>query len=400
MKHLYSRVYKILMLFVLVLLLTKRGYSQCPHGYVPDVTAFDTTISFSNGTHNSTIKFPAFDPEVGMVTCVKLTMRVVSTLNWFRVENEDGTTNTAEVKFTRDDEITGPGLSSPLDNHEVNSFGPYTLAPSDGVTQSGPDYKQVGPLTIFDKTKTVTITDAGTIMQFYGNVGDSITYNYSALGVTQNNTTGNYSNSLNASGFVHYRLEFCYCPAAILPLNVRAFNVNKLTAAKVELKWTGFDDPDQNYYYVAEVSRNAYGFSPIGTLQKNEEGLGNPYSLNYEATNGETGDFYFRIKQVYSNGYVRYSNIQHIKLESSDSPKFYIYPNPSNGIVGIKFDNSLSGQFDILIYNTQGQMIVKKDFVANGSSYLEIARLNPGVYWLKLTNKKSQTSSVNQLLIK
>ena len=400
MKHLYSRIYKTLIASVLVLLFSQRGYTQCPHGYIPDVTAFDTTISFSSGTHNSTIKFPAFDPEVGMVTCVRLTMRVVSTLNWFRVENEDGTANTAEVIFTRNDEITGPGLSSPLNNNESNGFGPYTLDPSDGTPSSGPDYRQVGPLTIFDRTKTVTITDAATIGLFYGDVGDSVTYHYNALGITQNNTTGNYSSSLNASGFVQYRLEFCYCPASVLPLNVKSFSANKLTNSKAELKWVGFDDPNQNYYYVVEVSRNAYVFNAYATVPKNEEGLDNPYSLNFEATSGESGVYYFRIKQVYSNGYVRYSNIQHVTLESSDSPKFNIYPNPSNGIVGIKFDNNLTGQFDILIYNTQGQMIVKKDIVANGATYLEVARLNPGVYWLRLTNKKNQSSSVNQLLIK
>ena len=111
--------------------------------------------------------------------------------------------------------------------------------------------------------------------------------------------------------------------------------------------------------------------------------------------------FYFRIKQVYSNGYVRYSNIKHVVLENSASTKFSVYPNPSSGIVGIKFDNTLSGEFNALIYNTQGQMTVNKDIVVTqGSSYRELARLLPGVYWLRLTDKKSLESSVNQFLIK
>jgi hypothetical protein len=123
--------------------------------------------------------------------------------------------------------------------------------------------------------------------------------------------------------------------------------------------------------------------------------------MQFKASNGESGMYYFRIKQIYSNGYVRYSNIKQVALENSASTKFSVYPNPSSGIVGIKFDNTLSGEFNALIYNTQGQMTVNKDIVVTqGSSYRELARLVPGVYWLRLTDKKSLESSVNQFLIK
>jgi len=89
--------------------------------------------------------------------------------------------------------------------------------------------------------------------------------------------------------------------------------------------------------------------------------------------------YYFCIKQVYADGYVRYSNIKHVILENSASPKFSVYPNPSSGIVGIKFDYTLGGHFNVLIYNTQGQMTVKKDIVvARCSSYRELGKLVPG----------------------
>jgi hypothetical protein len=87
-------------------------------------------------------------------------------------------------------------------------------------------------------------------------------------------------------------------------------------------------------------------------------------------------------------------------LESSVSPKFNVFPNPSSGIVGIKFDNIPDGQMMIQIYNTQGQSVWKKEIVATGSSYQEIARLSTGMYWLKLTDLSSKLSSVNQLFIK
>ena len=68
----------------------------------------------------------------------------------------------------------------------------------------------------------------------------------------------------------------------------------------------------------------------------------------------------FSTKQVYSKECVSYSNIRQVLLENSETTKFSVYPNPSKGIVGIKFDNRSGGHFAALIYNTQGQMMVKK----------------------------------------
>ena len=87
-------------------------------------------------------------------------------------------------------------------------------------------------------------------------------------------------------------------------------------------------------------------------------------------------------------------------MENSDFPRFTLSPNSSNDIVGIKFDYIFSGHFNIQIFNTQGKVIVKKDIVANGSSYIQLATLECEVYWLRMTDEKSQASCVTQLLIK
>jgi hypothetical protein len=147
------------------------------------------------------------------------------------------------------------------------------------------------------------------------------------------------------------------------------------------------------------MSRNGHDFVNIGDLPKNTNS-NDPYRFVYRAVNGESGVYYFRIKQVYSNGYSRFSNIRQVTLENSDFPKFTLYPNPSNGIVGIKFDNISTGHYSIQIYNTQGQTMVKKEITMTGSSYMQVATLERGVYWLRLTDVKSQASCVNQLLIK
>lgn len=400
MKHFYiHRLCQFPFLLFILFLMHENSFGQCPGGYVPSGVAFDTTISFTNGSHTSIIKFPKFDPTVGMVTCAKLTMTITSTLNLMRVENDDNAVNTASVTFIRKDTISGPGLNSPLGNGETKTFGAYTLNPTDGVPNSGSDYVAVGPENIFNTTKSVTITDLSDLSQFYGPPGDSLSYTYSAQGVTMPDITGNWSGGINAAGSIHYKLEFCYCPASVLPLNIYSFNVKKIADDQAELKWSGSNDVGQSYYYEAEVSRNAYNYTSIGIFQKTDANIEN-YKMNFSALHSESGIYYFRVKQVYANGYVRYSVTRQLTLESFDKIKFSVFPNPSNGIVGIKFDNNSEEQFALQIYNTQGQIIVTKDLVVSGSSYVQVATLRSGVYWMRLTNRKTQASSVNQLLIK
>ncbi|MET0465414.1 MAG: choice-of-anchor E domain-containing protein [Chitinophagaceae bacterium] len=400
MKHFYLRHFIHAALLTSGIFAGVKSTAQCPGGYVPSGIAFDTTINFSNGNHTSTIRFPKFDPTSGMVTCARLTMTVVSTLNVMRVENDDATNTSASVSFTRRDTIKGPGLSgNGLNTSGTKAFGPYSLSPSDGDFMSGPDYIAVGPENIFNTTNSVIITDVSDLNQFYGPAGDSLEYKYSAFGQTTQNITGNWTGGINASGSVHYRIEFCYCPAVSLPLNVYSFNVNKTSANKAELKWSGTDDPGMDFYYEVEVSRNAYDYTRVGILEKNDNISGN-FKMNFSALQGETGVYHFRVKQVYSNGYVRFSTTRQVVLESFEKNSFSIYPNPSNGIVGIKFDNIRAEEFVIQIFNTQGQKVLTKDIVVNGPSYVQLGNLTKGVYWVRVTSKKDQASSVQQLITK
>jgi hypothetical protein len=69
-------------------------------------------------------------------------------------------------------------------------------------------------------------------------------------------------------------------------------------------------------------------------------------------------------------------------------------------VVGIKFDNNESGKHKLEIFNAQGQTVVRKDIVLSANSYQQIANLQSGMYWVKLTDLSSQLSAVSQLYIK
>jgi hypothetical protein len=399
MKHVYFRFFSVTILLLFLVTYSHLSYAPCPGGQLGGQTAYDTTIATPEGINIMQIKFPQFDPTTGMVTCVRLCVTITGIVDSVSVENNSASPQTANVFYNRTDQITGPGLVSPLSNTISYHYGPYSLGATDGVTGSGPDFISISHDTVLNAVSVCrTLNDSTVLSQFYGT--DSVTYTYNISAFTSITCTGgNYNSSISTSAFVNFHFEYCTCPPTVLPVNIRQFNVTKLTPDKAELKWSGYDDPLYNYHYEAQMSRDGHNFVNIGSLLMNATN-NDSYRLVYTATNGETGVYFFRIKQVYSNGYTRFSNIREVTLESSDSPKFTIYPNPSSGIVGIKFDNNYTGHFNIQIYNTQGQLMVKKDIVVSGSSYVQVATMESGVYWLRLTEAKSQTSCVNQLLIK
>lgn len=398
MKCLYKFFSPVLVLFVM-LAVYQSSYAQCPDGQPAGGTAFDTTILIPAGIVSKEVKFPQFDPQSGMVTCVRLCVTIKGIVDTVALQNFSSSAQNGSYTYNRTDQVVGPGIITPLNSTANLSFGPFALSAFDGVPFAGTDFYSKGSDTVLTRVLCLNISDSATITQFYGT--DSVGYDYdvnaSAIGVVPG---GSSSTLVLSSALVNFHFEYCTCPAAVLPLNVHAFNIKKLTTNKVELNWTGFDDLYADYHYEAEVSKNGKNFSSIGFLPKSDH-LNNLYRLPYTTGSNESGVFYFRIKQVYANGYVRYSNIKQLELESSAVTKFSIYPNPSKGIVGIKFDNNLHGQFNIQVYTTQGQVAVKKDIaVAIGSPYMEVGRLTPGVYWLRVTDKKSQESSVNQIFIK
>jgi hypothetical protein len=399
MRNLYSRLLNVTILLLFQLLLNHLSYAQCAGGGPGGQTAYDTTIATPEGINSMQIKFPKFDPLNGMVTCVKLCISITGIVDSVSVENNSASPQTANVYYIRTDQITGPGLVTPLSNSINYHYGPYALDGSDGTVGSGLDFVSISHDTVLNQvTVCRTFNDSTALAQFYGT--DSVSYTYDISAFTSITCTGgNYNSSISTSAFVNFHFEYCTCPPTVLPLNIRLFTATRLTADKAELKWSGFDDENSNYYYVAEVSRDGRNFSSINSFSKNTTNS-DPYRFVYRAVNGESGTYFFRIKQVYSNGYTRFSIIRQVELKNSDFPAFTLYPNPSNGIVGIKFDNITDGHFTIQIYNTQGQMMVKKEIVVGEASYLQVATLESGVYWLRLTDVKSRSSCVNQLLIK
>jgi len=399
MKHSYLRSLFTGGLVIIQFLFHHGATAQCPFGFLPGTTAYDTTINTPAGINTLQIKFPQADPMAGMVTCLRLCVSITGVVDSVSVENNAASSQTADVYYIRTDQITGPGLSSPLTNSINHHYGPYTLGATNSILGSGPDFVAISRDTLLNAvTVCQTVNRFDSLLQFYGH--DSVTYTYNITAFTNVTCTGgNYNSTVATSAIVRFRLEYCTCPGYILPLHLRNFIVNKIADNKAKLSWAGFNDPGISYYYEPQVSRDGNQFTAVGRVEKNTSG-NDLYDHSYTTGQQESGTFYFRVKQVYANGYSRFSEIREVTLRNSTMPKFFITPNPSNGIVGIKFDNNGGGKMKLEIFSAQGQKTVEKEIVTSGTSYHQVASLQSGVYWVKLTDVVSQLSCVNQLIIK
>ncbi|RYG54002.1 MAG: T9SS type A sorting domain-containing protein [Chitinophagaceae bacterium] len=400
MRKLYTPILFLLLPILFLSISYTNSYGQCNDPRYGDQTsgiAFDTSFAIPAGNTSMPIYLPKFNPEVGMVNCMRLCLTITGVVDSLSFENNQVANHTYSASYSRLDVFNGPGLASPIFNSDSKNYT-FPLQTADGVPGSGVDFGKVVRDTVLNaKSTCITITDVGVLSQFYG--VDSLVYNYMINAGVSISSGGNASIGIATSGLVNIRFEYCYCPAVVLPVSIHAFDLNKLNESKVDLSWSGYDESYDDYYYEAEVSRDGKNFTSISSVARHADS-NDPYTMTF-TSNGDEGVYHFRIRQVYANGYVRYSNTKQVVLGKSLKTKFLLYPNPSSGIVGIKFDNTLSGVFNALIYTTQGQMTVQKEIMVKpGSSYTEIARLVPGVYWLRLTDKKSLESSVHQILIK
>ena len=399
MKKIYSRFFITVLIFIAVSVLQPLK-AQCPYGFEPGSTAYDTTIATPPGINTLLVKFPQADPLAGMVTCLRLCVSITGVVDSISVENNSASPQTADIYYIRTDQIMGPGLSTPLVNSINHHYGPYGLGATNGVLGSGPDFMSLSHDTLLNAVTVCHTMHADSLFQFYGM--DSVTYQYNITAFTNVTCTGgNYNSTVATSALVRFRFEYCTCPGYVLPLNVRNFNAEKIAENKAKLSWSGFEEEGtgETFHYETEVSRNGTDFQSVSQQSPNQSGPDN-YDYIFTSGQNEAGTYYFRIRQVYASGFTRMSEIKQVHLKSSESPKFIIYPNPSDGIVGIKFDNNQDGKKLLQIFNSHGQKLVEKEIEVRGNSYQQVATLQTGNYWVRLTDIATRLSSVSQLFIK
>jgi hypothetical protein len=70
---------------------------------------------------------------------------------------------------------------------------------------------------------------------------------------------------------------------------------------------------------------------------------------------------------------------------------YSIYPNPSKDVLNIRLDDDLIRNSSVIISNLLGEEVLKNEIITNNFT-INTSVLNPGVYFIKISNKEIQST--------
>ena len=82
-------------------------------------------------------------------------------------------------------------------------------------------------------------------------------------------------------------------------------------------------------------------------------------------------------------------SVTFLAIAEIETTNFYAYPNPSNGLVTLYFDDFLH-QGTLQIFNMNGQLIFEKDNIYADQVFLDLSGLENGIYFCKLATENQK----------
>ncbi len=139
-----------------------------------------------------------------------------------------------------------------------------------------------------------------------------------------------------------------------------------------------------------EIEKSANGlhyFVAFTLLSKGNNGF--PVNYKWTDENCLAGSWYYRVKSIYNNADVIYSNsVKVIKL--NDKPELHVFPNPVSGDnFSLQMNGLPKGWYKIKLFNAAGKLLLVNNInVSNRNSIHNIKadkKLLNGIYLLQLT---------------
>lgn len=182
-----------------------------------------------------------------------------------------------------------------------------------------------------------------------------------------------------------------------LPIELINFEVNCINNQTV-LNWCTASETNNNYFTI-EHSSNGNSFTEIGFVL-GQGTTSNKHCYQFTSSINLQGVNYYRIKQTDYDGKISYSNI----VTSSDCGKGNTQPvitNNGTRNVGLIFNVEGSSNYELVIYNSLGQIMESKNIpVYTGSNQISV-RLNnvaEAVYYATLLNQNEVVISKKILI--
>ena len=226
-------------------------------------------------------------------------------------------------------------------------------------------------------------------------VGNSRNY---TLPFLEQEQTGTYVCKMSVNNDCLVRLSYFTltgdCGEEFLSLVTRLTGKNK--AAVNELDWENKNQLHVVDYVVERKAVADNSFRPIGKIGATKGVSAAAYQfLDRDLTAGTS---IYRIKSVYTNGKVIYSNM--VRLNAGDN-RLFVYPNPAKGTLHISIQNDTPANYEIALYNAAGQTIYQQSLTnvtTTSVTYNRGTMVKSGLYLLKVTNTTTGISQAYKVL--
>jgi hypothetical protein len=201
-------------------------------------------------------------------------------------------------------------------------------------------------------------------------------------------TTTAYPYNSATSGAVGTKYVITPVPVYFSPENtlpVELFNYSAAVNEKSVLNtWSTASEFNNNYFSV-ERSKDALKFEEVGKVKG--AGYSNSrmdYSFN--DNNPYSGISYYRLRQFDFDGKTSVSPIVSVEFKKEKSNEVKIFPNPSNGILSVDFNNTDNfSDISLQIYDITGRMVLDKNILLNDNNkqvQIDLNAVSKGEYFI------------------
>ncbi|MFY8004293.1 MAG: T9SS type A sorting domain-containing protein, partial [Chitinophagaceae bacterium] len=160
------------------------------------------------------------------------------------------------------------------------------------------------------------------------------------------------------------------------------------------ISWTSLgEDTEPNATYIVQHSSNAINYINVSSVAASNKAV-----ANYQLVNENTirGTNYYRIKALYNNGSIIYSNIVSLNQQANLSTSFSIYPSViQNKQVNLKAELPTAGEYQWQLVQMDGKLVNNQKLVLlagtnNQPIQLSNGNLASGTYMVSIIDAKGQ----------
>lgn len=188
--------------------------------------------------------------------------------------------------------------------------------------------------------------------------------------------------------------------SSILPVELTSFSASVVKGA-VNLSWKTATEINNRGFNV-ERSANKSDWTKLAFVPGNQTSTSTiSYSYVDKSVN-QSGNYYYRLKQIDNNGSFKYSSIVEVDV---NSPSVFAlnqnYPNPFNPSTIISYSLPQASNVKLIVYNAIGQPVrVLENEFKNAGAYnitFNASELSSGIYFCKI--EAGQFSQIRKMML-